>query len=311
MLLSDVNIASAMLTNIDYPQAKENSGTGVHCSGGSLGFQQIGIAQMDVQFGLKDGKCHFQMKGPFKSIARATESTLVALYDTGEKRAWLIPASQVILHMIQHRHKLAPYLSSNIDTCVGPRALSMDMLLRNRTIFLSEDENYTFQDEVLNIWSIMELLLEQNIVRYRNAAGVSLDVTLREYLYGFRFKAIVQDRAPLKLKRTEIRKTNGAWPLVVHEIDALVLFADGFEDVLVPSAQGILGLCRRWERVPKDCDYLSTTAKILLQLYDEVGSRLKRESLTSKSKVRWHQGGSLLLNPAKKVRSVNAIVCSS
>ncbi|OAK96971.1 hypothetical protein IQ06DRAFT_229459 [Phaeosphaeriaceae sp. SRC1lsM3a] len=288
---------AATYDNVDYSQAEEATDAGLRCLGGSLGFQQMGIAQVDVRFGAKDGKCHFQRKGTFRSVAQAAESTLVTLYDTGEKRAWLVPASQVILHVIQYRQKLALYSTEKLDTHIESNVSGMDVLIKNRSIRLSHDEEHSFQDETLIIWSILDWLLEQNVARYQRTEGISIETSWRDHLFGFEFKAIVQNRTPLRLKRTELMKTNGGWPVLVQEVDSLVLFADGFGDVLVPSAQGHIGLCRRWERVPRDRDFLSTTGNILLQLYDEAGSRLNRLHLTSKSKLRWHQGSSQLFEP--------------
>lgn len=152
---------------------------------------------------------------------------------------------------------------------------------------------------MLNIWSILDFLLDQNVARYRNATGASVKFTLCEVIYGFEYKAVVEDRSPLKLKQTENKKTNGSWPSLIQEIDAVILFADGFEDLIIPAEEINMCLCRRWQRAPKERDYLTTSVKVLQQLYDEAGSRLSRKWLTSKSKIQWHQGGSMLFESGK------------
>jgi hypothetical protein len=294
--------------NIDYSKTEE-ADSSPRCTGGSLGFQQFGVAALDFRFGMKDGKCHFQRAGPFLKIIQAAETTPIVLYDSGEKRAWLVPASEVMLHMLQHRHKLSPFEADGkrltLDTNITASASARDIMLANRSVVLLEDDHHTFRDELLNIWSLLEFLLDQNLTRQRSAAGASVTGTLQETVYGFEFKAVVLERSPFRLKKTKISKSNGGWPQLVRDIDALVLFADGFEDVLVPAAWGNPGLCRRWQRVPREKDYMATSAKMLQQLYDEAGCRLDQTFLTSRSRIQWHQGNSILFDPCR-----NSKLCS-
>lgn len=99
---------SANYENIDYSKTVDAE-SGVQCSGGTLGFQQFGVASIEFRNGCKDWKCYFQRKGTFQKIVRIAENTPIALYDTGEERAWLVPASEVMLHIIQHRYQLGHF----------------------------------------------------------------------------------------------------------------------------------------------------------------------------------------------------------
>ncbi|KAH7093611.1 hypothetical protein FB567DRAFT_610181 [Paraphoma chrysanthemicola] len=302
---SRLGCASINYSNIDYSKTGEADGTGVQCSGGSIGFQQFGLAAIDFRIGPKPGRCHYQRKGTFSKVVRVAEQTPVTLYDTGEKRAWLVPASGVILHIIQHRHHLDPFFVDGslieIDTQIRQGSTASNILLSNHSQRLSDDEGHIFKDEVLDIWAVMEFLLEENVRRYEKASGVSLSAPFRETLCGFEFKAIVQDRSPMRLKQAVIRKTADRWPQLVREIDSLVLFADGFEDIIAPDDRTCVGICRRWLGVPKGQDYLATTVKMLQQLYDEAGNRLSCDFLTSSSKLQWHQGQSMLFESCQNV----------
>jgi hypothetical protein len=51
-------------------------------------------------------------KGPSQTIVRCATKTLVVLYDSDEKRAWLVPALAVILHVAKTRHFREPYLDN-------------------------------------------------------------------------------------------------------------------------------------------------------------------------------------------------------
>lgn len=66
--------------------------------GGAVGLQYFGAAQANFTFGLKDGKCHFHRSGSLKRFVPAAEKAPMVLYDTMEKRAWLVPASGVMIH---------------------------------------------------------------------------------------------------------------------------------------------------------------------------------------------------------------------
>ncbi|KAF1950615.1 hypothetical protein CC80DRAFT_482470 [Byssothecium circinans] len=292
--VSNLGSSTANYENIDYSGATDAESS-LRCAGGSLGFQQFGAAQLNFRFGVKDGKCHFQRTGPFQRIVSAAENTMVALYDTGEQRAWLVPASNVLLHMVQHRHYLEPFeLNAKpiiLDTTIAVGSSAKQTLLKNASVRLSDSEDYTFKDFILNTWSLLEFLIDQDVTRDRNSAGTSVKGTLREYLYGYEFKAVVQERAPFRRKEVQLSKTHGGWPLLLRDIDALVLFADGFEDLIVPCPRSNAGLCRSWQRVPKGKDYLATTTKTLKDLYDVAGCRLSRKYLTS-THLQWHKGDS-------------------
>ncbi|KAH6851639.1 hypothetical protein B0T12DRAFT_484146 [Alternaria alternata] len=293
--------------NIDYTKANE-ADSGPRCTGTSFGFQQFGVASLDVKFGLKDGKSHFQRAGPYQRIIQLADSSPIVLHDVEGKRSWLVPATNVMLHIVQHRHHLNPFKVNgepiNLDTNIATGSSAKEVLLKNRTQLLYEDDNYTFMDDILNTWSILEFLLAQNISRQREASGVRIPSSLHESLYGFEFKAVVLEDAPYKLKKTTISRTHGGWSKLIEDIDALVLFANGFENVILPAGESNQGLCHKWRGVPDGQDYLTTTTKMLQNLFDKAGSRVDRKYLTTKSKLRWHQGSSKLFDVCR-----NAALC--
>lgn len=284
--------------NIDYSGAEEAS-RAVRIQGGSLGFQQFAMGQMDFTLGPKDGRCHFQRRGPYFRIVSSAEKTPVVLFDTGERRAWLVPASGVLLHAAQHRNWLDPYMAEGTKVRFKPGDSFKERLLLNGSTSLSDDEQYQFKDMITGIWSMLEYLLDQK-VSMDKSSGTALKATLQDVLTGYEFKAVVEERSPLRLKQCAIKKTSGGWPLLARDIDALVLFANGFEDILRPTGDG-LGLCRMWRTVPKGMDYLATTLHMIDDMYDAAGCRLSRQYLTA-SHLRWHQGDSILFdhcqNPA-------------
>ena len=290
--------------NLDYTKADE-ADSGLRCTGGSLGFQQFGVAALDVSFGPKDGKSHFQRRGPYQRIVQFAEGSPIVLHDVEQKQSWLVPATNVILHIVQHRHRLDPFQENgkpiSLDTDIITGSSAKQVLLENRNRVLFEDETHTFMDETLDIWSVLEFLLAQNLTRQREAPGIRIPSSLHESLYGFEFKAVVQQDAPYKLKKTTISRYHGGWSKLIEDVDALVLFANGFGDVILPADASKEHLCHKWRRVPQGQDYLTTTTSMLRTLFDKAGSRLDQKYLTTKSKLRWHQGSSALFNRCRDV----------
>jgi hypothetical protein len=141
--------------NIDYSKA-EGTDSSPRCTGGSFGFQQFGVAALNFRFGVKDGKCHYQRNcGPFQKVIQAAEATPIALYDVSEKRAWLVSASEVMLHMLQHRHQLNPFEVDvkwlTLDTSITVTTSARTILTARKSLVLYEDDRHTFKDEILNI----------------------------------------------------------------------------------------------------------------------------------------------------------------
>ncbi|RYN54274.1 hypothetical protein AA0118_g9253 [Alternaria tenuissima] len=289
---------------IDYTKADE-ANSGLRLTGGSLGFQQFGVAALDVRFGSKDGKSHFQRRGPYQRIIQFAEGSPILLHDVEGKQSWLVPATNVMLHIVQHRHRLDPFQANGqpirLDTDIATESSAKVILLEHRAQVLFEEDKHTFMDEILDVWSVLEFLLAQNLTRQREAPGVHISSSLHESLYGFEFKAIVHQDAPYKLKKTNISRNHGGWSKLIEDIDALVLFANGFGDVILPAGESNRDLCHKWRRVPHGQNYLATTTDMLQRLFDKAGCRLDRQYLTTKSKLRWHQGRSALFNACRNV----------
>jgi hypothetical protein len=298
---SQLGSDSANYENIHYSAATDID-TSTKCAGASLGFQQFGTAALDFKFGLKEGKCHLKRDGPYRNITSWAEKTPIVLYDTAERRGWLVPASDVMLHIVQCRHRLDPFEIAGkritLDTSVPLHKTAKNTLLKNTSVKLSDDEDHTFKTEIANIWSILDFLIAENIAREQRNPGTTVESTWCDFLHGFEFNAVVEQHSPYRQKQTRLSNTNGGWPLLINDIDALVLLANGFEDIIVPvKGNGNNGLCRSWQWVPREKDYLATSTSMLKKLYDRAGCPLDRKYLTSTPrKLQWHKGRSILFD---------------
>jgi hypothetical protein len=167
-----------------------------------LGSRALGLANLIFVLGPKDGKCHFKRNGPHQRIISCAEKTPKTLYDYGEKRAWLVFASEVMLHMAHHRHYLESFESGGkrIQLVVSSPEVGCEQpvrqtLINNASMSLSDCEQYTIKDLILNIWSLLEFLIDQN-VQSDCTEGVTLLGAVRDILRGYEYKAVTEERSP-------------------------------------------------------------------------------------------------------------------
>lgn len=281
--------------NIEFSDAAEVKAA-LQIPGGSLGFQQFGLAQIDVTFGKRDGKCHFQRNSSYRRIVSAAERMFVALFDTGERRSYLVPASGLLLHILRHR------LSSGLGGVPASKVKILsaksftETLLKNAKVRLTSegDEPLFVEDVVSEIWSVLELLQAQSISAEKNSK-LEIHATWQERLLGYEYKAVVEDWSPMPLKELEIHKTCGGWPRLIRDINALVLLANGFGDLIQPIGNQT-GLCHQWKTLPRGKDYMAVPVSIFLGLYSLAGCPESKKRLTA-TNLALHGPGTSLFQP--------------
>ena len=91
--------ADADYESIDWSKAKEASPS-LRLTGGSLGVSKLISAQLNFVLGAKDGTFHYSQPELFQKIIDRAERLPILLYDQKDRRAWLVPALPVILHII-------------------------------------------------------------------------------------------------------------------------------------------------------------------------------------------------------------------
>lgn len=295
--LGDENMA---YENIDYSTADEFR-LAVNINSVALGVQQIGVGQIEFTIGAKDSRSHFKREGTYSHLLNVATRMKVLLYDTCEKRAWLVGADEVILHIIRKRHSSEPFTfeSEEVRIIAGETA-KKTLLLNQKLVLLEDDERpETLRAMVSRIFSLLEFLIDENVRRDRGPE-TTVSTHIGYELAGYEFMAITEELSPYHRKQCTISKTSGGWTSLVEDCDALVLFASGFEDLICP-AKDILGLCHKYGTMPKEKDYLATKVELLLDLYHVAGCRLSREYLT-RSGLCWHREA-LLFEPCTSPRS--------
>ena len=293
--------ADVKYTNIDWSEAKE-AGRSTWLSGGGFGFgfKSCVSGQLNFVLGAKDCRLVVPNNGPLGRILGLAEKTPVALYDQHERRAWLVPALEVILHVIHARLSLGLY---NIDETRATISYSKPTLkLSNqaarRAVIESQDTKlyeqpegkaYYGRDAVQDVWLLLERMMERDEI-ISSTPGVKLRGTMRDRLYGWEIQALVEQKS-FRRKEQVLKKSNGKWTDLLNDSNAVVLFANGFEEVIEPVSH-LTNLCSAWKTLPQDKDYLAVGCPLLEILYNEAGSRKTRKYLTSKH-LQWSRGPTL------------------
>ena len=285
--------------NVDWSSAGEAKRT-AKFSGANLGFQTMITGQLNFIMGAKDGRFHFSQKGPFQRIIQCAENTPVVLYDIDDHRAWLVPALNVMLHIIQTRHHLSPYKINGKDItltpvvpkngkCAATEAVTSNQLRQLYDHDLTAETKYYYKDAILDLWSQIERLMEKEDL-IESGSGLALHGTMQSQIHGWEYMSLVHEKN-YRRKEAAIAKTSGGWVDLINDIDALVLFATGLGDIIKPVAD-LKNLCPLWRSLPKGKDYLAACVPTVELLYSEAGSRLSHKHLST-SHLQWHRGSTL------------------
>ncbi|KAF2674648.1 hypothetical protein BT63DRAFT_16506 [Microthyrium microscopicum] len=243
----------------------------------------------NVAFGLRDGVYYFRRGGTFPNIISAAERTPILLYDVGQQRGFLLPASDVLLHLERTRLHRDPRMRRRQIRLIRGRN-NAETLLLNEELALSNSRDDSFGNLVARHWSIMEFLQQK---LYFDQLGF-VNTLSHHALLGFEFNAVADETSPIQLKQTLINRQSGGWLDLCREKNVLVLFADGYGDLLRPKKyeDGTYSVCKRFRSLPIGHHHIATTIQMIVQLYEEAGQRLNRRCLTI-SGMQWNSTGSL------------------
>lgn len=97
--------------------------------------------------GRKDSKVYFKRSGTYRKVLSWAAKTKVALYDTGERRALLVRADDVILRIIHTRNSRETFISNDREVCFEEGSSSTESLRLNNSILISDDRDRWRHDD--------------------------------------------------------------------------------------------------------------------------------------------------------------------
>ena len=282
---------------IDWSKAKE-AGSSPRLTGGTVGVSKIISAQMNFVLGAKDGSYHYSQQEPFEKTIDRAEKFPVLLYDQKDRRAWLVSALAIILHIIQLRNHIKPFVVGGENVQISPLDPSKqgraarEAVAKNKSLKLfdcetNEEKEYCFRDAILDTWSVLDHLMEKE-AETQATPGMAVHNKWQNTLYGWELMDVAEEERHLKHKAQVLEKTAGRWCNLVKDVDAVVLFASGLGDIIRPRS-GSAELCQKWRSLPKGKDYLAVCVPMLENFYAKAGHRQDHQYLTS-AKLQWHLG---------------------
>ncbi|KAI9787481.1 MAG: hypothetical protein M1839_000010 [Geoglossum umbratile] len=191
---------------------------------------------------------------PGKILLQARRELLL-LYDTVDRRAWLVPALSVILQMVHvwadiylTASQTPPYAAAMYD---GGQA-AYDALKGH----LDDELGYQFflKDLVAQLWA--------NLTKLRNKQP-----WLRSSIYGYDFMDVVKERPEVRMRSQSIKCFDDHWTTLVGLADT-VLVCEKIGNVILPDNS--TERCVACASVPTGIDYFTTTLQCLR---DGVGAR--------------------------------------
>ena len=238
-------------------------------SGFSLGLAlpKFGGPSATVNFALPKRLSVRRPEDSYEQILSYSSSMPIILYDTSDRRAWMVPTIGVILHMIHVwaclQKSQFPALSlSNVPYTTGGHDIgreAQEVVYNNShlELYVSKDNNepYLLKDLVKKYWLGLEMVI---------AARQDHKFAGKGNLIGWDMMEVI-NRDPFSgLKTPSMKGFKGTWEELARDPNMVVLFCQGLGDVIIPNPQA-QRLCDKWRLVPQDKDYLTATTCCVVQ----------------------------------------------
>jgi nucleoside phosphorylase len=219
----------------------------------------------------------------------------VLLWDTGDKRGWLVSGLTALLHLVRaslHRESsdifssqmlFKPELLHEPSEWIADATASILVSKRNLNLKIYDGEAGTFGDRVETFYNILEKMIDyQNRISGDEGAGL-LDKP-RGCLEGWDFHDIMMNSDDRMFPRaTTLEQAGRSWVDLVRVMSAVTLFGRGFGQLIRPSK---LDVCKRWTELPPGKFYIAVP---LLHLQDLINNHSSSEPHTRLGrKLIWH-----------------------
>ena len=201
-----------------------------------------------------------------------------------DRRAVYTNGELVILHTILHRHALKPFNARLSSTSPdNPQSIRQAMLdnadipvAYDRDMSKSGVQQKTFKDLVSELYTILEGLMAESIDV--SVAGMKLNLDWKDHVQGWEYMDLVNRKLSPRLREAELKSTCGQWPKLARCSSAIVLFANGFHNILTPHPS--IRLCQKFQELPKFNDYLAIESERIEKMYEESGAEMDHTQLT-------------------------------
>lgn len=210
------------------------------------------------------------------TVGRSGETTklkwiakeMVLLWDTHEKRGWLINGLSVLLHLVRASLESDRKDRFNTKCLFKPEHLqepnglaadaAIDVMLNDENLALKiyNEENGTFKDRVDIFYNIMEKLIDYQKLVVGDEGADMLNRS-RRHLEGWDFHDIFTKRDDRIFSRMVALDPEGkSWMDLLRSLSAVTLFGRGFGQLIKPSDPTV---CRNWKELPSGRSYIAVS----------------------------------------------------
>ncbi|KXJ86888.1 hypothetical protein Micbo1qcDRAFT_125469, partial [Microdochium bolleyi] len=208
------------------------------------------------------------MSGSYTSNLQWLNTQRVLLWDTGDKRGWLVGGLSALLHMLRaylHHTAEGPhwqnFLLGNNKIEDDPKGLTSNMAawvltsLQNRRKKLFSEENETLEDKIEHFYNVLDQLIS-----YQDLHDATQDSSQgqrpRNLLEGWDLADFAASEDPIRPRVAMIPAVGRSWVDFVRAQRVPVLFGKGFGEIIRPSPS--CTIAAPWHRVPVDQYYLTS-----------------------------------------------------
>lgn len=195
----------------------------------------------------------------------------VLLYDTSEKRAWLVPTVCILLHMMHLRlRELSKFRKSSTEENITnmPRVKiggdSAREAYKVLTQFLEGDavtslgSSEIWTETLARFYICLDMALNESI---KIEETLSRELT---NIFGFELMDIVLSESPFRFTEKKVGKQSGGWTQLARHV-GYVLFCSGLGNAIMPGTGGN-ELCLNWSSLPSNFDYLAAYIPCLIDV---------------------------------------------
>ena len=200
----------------------------------------------------------------------------VLLYDTSEKRAWLVPTVCLLLHMMHLRlRELSKYDKSSTEENITNMPMAeiggdgarkaynvLTQFLESGTVTsLGSSKDWT--DTLARFYICLDMALNESINMMKTSSSE------RNNIFGFELMDIVLSESPFRFTERKVEKQSGGWTQLAHHV-GYVLFCSGLGNAIMPGIGGN-ELCPKWSSLPSNFDYLAAYVPCLIDVLQRQG----------------------------------------
>jgi predicted house-cleaning NTP pyrophosphatase (Maf/HAM1 superfamily) len=236
----------------------------------------------------------------YPSLLRWVATRAIVLFDTAERRSWLVDGASALLHLVRtslrrdQEDEESPYEwvfdeSKLKDTWIGSSSRQgalntlKDSDNLNLRLYLIEkverdgqmiERFSTLRERVLAILHSLEILVDTQTREATKGEMKTLQtVDRRKFITGYDILDIIDPLDSVSSRIFRFNTWGDGWMDLLPAINATTVFGQGFGDLLRPKCTA--SICKHWKSVPTRQDYMCVSVSTMKMLHEKRLQRLE------------------------------------